>query len=74
MCSSAYLFLKRFYLNELIGLVFWVITWVIGGLWQVIGVVLMVFNVPIGDLIIDWECCRETIASPLINLMGVLEI
>ncbi len=35
MGSSAYLFLKRFYLNELIGLFFWGLYQIIAGLWDV---------------------------------------
>ncbi len=60
MSSSAYLFLKRFYLNELIGFFFSFLIYFFQGLSSLF---MTVFNFNLADALIDYDGYKQVIAS-----------
>eukprot|EP00347_Sterkiella_histriomuscorum_P022269 403331082 len=63
IATSAYMFLKRFYLHELIGLALWILSYLVNGFMSGINIVLELLNMNAVDLFMDFECCKDT-ASP----------
>ena len=67
MGSSIYLFLKRFYIKELIGYFLVIVFWVMSILSSFLASSLV-------DLFLDWDCCLDTIASRGLNAYCPLEL
>ena len=60
MSSSLYLLLKRFYFNELLGLFYWFLIYVITGATDLIR---LAFNFNLGDALISYDSYKDVIAS-----------
>jgi len=67
MASSAYIFLKRFYLNEIINFLIWMICSIFITLHSGLHEVLLLMKVTPADLLINFDCCQKEIASPIVN-------
>ena len=70
--SSAYLFLKRFYLNELIGLFLWGLSYLLVTFWDLFIISMSSINLPTNFDFFDFDCCPTTLASPLLMTHGPL--
>ncbi len=60
MSSSLYLFLKRFYFNELLGLFYWALIYLLTGASDLL---VNVFNFNLGDAMISYDKYKDVIAS-----------
>ena len=67
MASSAYIFLKRFYVNEIINFVIWVICNAFIYMHSGLHEVMLLLKVTPADLLINFDCCPKEIASPIVN-------
>lgn len=70
--SSAYLFLKRFYLNELIGLFLWGLSYLLVTFWDIFVFSMSSINLATNFEFFDFDCCPTTIASPMLMTHGPL--
>ena len=52
MSSSLYLLLKRFYLNELLGLFYWALIYVMS---ETSDIILKIFNFNLGEALISYD-------------------
>jgi hypothetical protein len=68
MASSAYIFLKRFYFKELLGYFLWALIWTLGHAFSALQYIfLSLFSLSLGDLLINFSCCHDSIASNGLN-------
>lgn len=73
MATSAYMFLKRFYLHELLGLAFWLLSYIFTFVYDGVNYMLSLMNMSTVDLFVDLTCC-EDIASPFLFMPILLQL